>query len=211
MLCSCGVAASILYVVADIIGSLVYSAYSYTDHTYSELLAVGSPVRPSMIALSSAPYALLMMAFAAGVWNARSAKRTARVTAMLLLGYAAVGLVTGLVFPMHTRQALAAGEAGLRNAMHPVGTAVMSLLLLAAMGFAATLIGGRFRYYTHATILALLLFGILTSLQAGRMTANLPTPWMGMEERVNIYGTMLWMAILAGALRRRGPELHDGP
>ena len=111
-------------------------------------------------------------------------------------------MVTGIFFPMNTRAALAAGEAGLRNAMHPVGTVVMSLLLLLAMGFGSRLFDRTFRYYTYATITALLLFGMLTSLQVGRMTADLPTPWMGAEERVNIYATMLWIAILAGMLRR---------
>ncbi|HVZ39359.1 MAG TPA: DUF998 domain-containing protein [Candidatus Kapabacteria bacterium] len=202
MLLGCGIAASMLYVAMDIVGTLGYSGYSYADHTFSELLAVGSPVRPLMILLSSIPYALLMAAFAAGVWKSAGARRAARITALLLLGYTVVGLITGLAFPMNTRQALAAGEGGLRNAMHPAGTAVMSLLLLAAMGFGATLAGRRFRYYTCATIIGLLLFGILTSLQAGRMTANLPTPWMGIEERVNIYATMLWMAMLAVGLRR---------
>jgi hypothetical protein len=45
-------------------------------------------------------------------------------------------------------------------------------------------------------------FGVLASLQAGRMEANQPTPWMGIEERINIYATMLWMAVLAIGLLR---------
>jgi hypothetical protein len=40
-------------------------------------------------------------------------------------------------------------------------------------------------------------FGVLTSLQVGQMAANEPTPWMGIEERINIYATMLWVAVLA--------------
>ena len=34
-------------------------------------------------------------------------------------------------------------------------------------------------------------------LQIFEMEANRPTPWMGLEERVNIYATMLWVAALA--------------
>lgn len=46
----------------------------------------------------------------------------------------------------------------------------------------------------------------MTSLQAGRITENEPTPWAGLEERVNIYATMLWLAALALALlRAEGP------
>jgi hypothetical protein len=34
------------------------------------------------------------------------------------------------------------------------------------------------------------------------MQANEPTPLMGIEERVNIYATMLWVAVLAIGLLR---------
>jgi hypothetical protein len=73
------------------------------------------------------------------------------------------------------------------------------------MGFGATLLGKRFRYYSYATIAVLVVFGLLTSLQAGKMVANEATPWMGLTERVNIYATMLWVAALAiGLLRAQG-------
>ena len=149
------------------------------------------------------------MAFATGVWTANGPKRAARTTGALLVGYALTGFVTGTFFPMNTREALAAGERGLRNAMHPVGTAVMSIFLLVAMGFGTALLGRRFRSYTYGTILTLVVFGVLTSLQAAQMTANHPTPWMGLEERVNIYATMLWIAVLAVALLRARTELPE--
>jgi hypothetical protein len=38
------------------------------------------------------------------------------------------------------------------------------------------------------------------------MVANQPTPWMGIEERVNTYATMLWLAVLAIALLRAQAE-----
>jgi hypothetical protein len=103
---------------------------------------------------------------------------------------------------MSTREALAAGERGLCNAMHIPMTAVMSLFMLLAMGFGATLLGKRFRYYSYVTIAILVVFGVLTNLQAGKMVANKPTPWMGLTERINIYATMLWVAMLAIGLLR---------
>jgi hypothetical protein len=37
------------------------------------------------------------------------------------------------------------------------------------------------------------------------MTANEPTPWMGVEERVTAYAPMLWFVVLAiGLLRAQG-------
>ncbi len=199
----CGVVSSVLYVVTDVLGTLRYPGYRYTEQQFSELTAVGSPVRPLMIALNEFPYNLLVTAFGAGVWTSAGPKRAAgRITGAMLLGYAAIGMVTGLFFPMNTREVLAAGERGLRNAMHPSGTAVMALFLVLAMGFGATLLGRQFRYYTYGTIAILLVFGVLASLQVGQMVENQPTPWMGIEERINIYASMLWVAVLAIGLLR---------
>jgi hypothetical protein len=103
---------------------------------------------------------------------------------------------------MRPREALAAGEGTLRNTMHIPATAVMSLFIVLAMGFGATLLGKRVRYYSYGTIAILLVFGALTSLQAGRISTNEPTPWAGIEQRINIYATMLWVAVVAIGLLR---------
>ena len=198
----CGVVSSVLYVVGDVLGTLRYPGYSYADQTFSELTAQGSPVRPLIVALNGVPYTALVAAFAGGVWTSAEPKRAGRITGAMLIGYAVTGMVTGLFFPMKPREALAAGEATLRNTMHPPGTIVMSLFTVLAMGLGAKLLGRRFRYYSYATIATLIVFGVLTSLQAGRMAANRPTPWMGIEERINIYATMLWVAVLAIGLLR---------
>ena len=202
ILLGCGIASSVWYVITDVIGTLRYPGYRYTEQQFSELLAVGSPVRPLMIALNEFPYNLLVLAFAAGVWETAGRTRAGRITAAGLAGFAVFGFVTGVFFPMNTREALAAGEEGLRNAMHPVGTIVMSLSLVLAMAFGSTLLGRRFRYYTYATIAILVVFGVLTSLQVGQLEANEPTPWRGIEERINIYASMLWVAVLAIGLLR---------
>ena len=207
ILLGCGIASSVLYIAVDLLGTLQYPGYRYTEQQFSELTAQGSPVRPLMIALNLIPYTLLVAAFAVGVWTSASPKRAGRITGAMLLGYAAFGMAGGLFFPMNTREALAAGERGLQNAMHPPLTAVMSLFIVLAMGFGATLLGKRFRYYSYGTIALLIVFGVLTSLQAGKMVADEPTPWMGLTERINIYATMLWVAVLAiGLLRAQKSE-----
>lgn len=93
-------------------------------------------------------------------------------------------------------------EGPLRNLMHIPATAVMSLPLVLSMGFGAAVLGKRFRWYSIATIVTVLVFGALTSLQAPQLAANQPTPWMGLTERINIYATMLWFAVLGIALLR---------
>jgi len=175
----CGIVSSVWYVITDVIGTLRYPGYSYTDQWFSELTAEGAPTRPLMIALNEIPYNLLVLA-----------------------GFAAFGFVTGVVFPMSTREVAAAGEDTLRNTMHLPGTAVMSLSLVLAMAFGSTLLGKRFRYYTYATIVTLVVFGVLASLQAGRIATNEPTPWGEIYERMNIYPTMLWVAVLVIGLLR---------
>jgi hypothetical protein len=192
----------VLYVVTDVIGALRYAGYSYRDQWFSELTAQGGPTRTLMVALSVVPYTVLVTAFGVGVWTATGTRRAGRITGVLLVGYAAFGMAGGLGFPMKPREALAAGEGTLRNTMHIPATALMSLCVVLAMGFGATLLGKQFRHYSYGTILTLLVFGMLTSLQAGGIEANEPTPWAGIEERVNIYATMLWVAVLALALLR---------
>src|SRR5215207_5091539 len=109
-LLGCGIVSSVWYVITDLIGTLRYPGYRYADQEFSELTAQGSPVRPLMIALNEIPYTLLVAAFAVGVWRSAGRTRTARITAAMLIGYAITGMVTGVIFPMNTREALAAGE-----------------------------------------------------------------------------------------------------
>lgn len=202
LLLGCGVVSSVWYVASDIIGTVRYPGYSWLDQEFSELTAQGSPVRSLMVGINEIPYTLLVLAFAAGVWRSAGSTRAGRTTAAMLAGYAAAGFITGTFFPMATREILAADEGTLRNTMHIPGTMVMSLFIVLAMGFGSRVLGERFRSYSYATIAALVVFGILASLQAGDMQANRATPLMGLEERVNIYATMLWVAVLAAGLWR---------
>lgn len=79
---------------------------------------------------------------------------------------------------------------------------VVLLLILLAIGFGATAFGKWFHLYSITTILVLLVAGILTALDAPRMQANLPTPWVGVTERINLLGYLLWIAVLAIMLLR---------
>jgi hypothetical protein len=152
--------------------------------------------------LNGVLYGALVTAFAVGVWASAGGTRRRRIVGAMLAGYGATGMVTGLFLQMDRREVIAAGEATLRNTFHGPGTMVMSLFLVVAMIAATTLLGKKFQYYTYATVATLIVFGVWTSLQIGQMGANEPTPWMGLKERVNIYATMLWIAVLAIALLR---------
>lgn len=201
ILLGCGIVSSVLYVAGDVVASVRYQGYSYVDQNFSELLAEGAPTRPLMIALACVTYNALVTAFGVGVWTV-GGNRAARITGTLLIGFAVAGAAGGWLFRMNTREVLAADGGDWRGAMHVPATLVGSLFTVGAMAVGSRLLGRWFRWYSYGTIATLLVFGALTALQAGAMVANEPTPWMGALERVNIYATMLWVAVLAGALLR---------
>jgi hypothetical protein len=204
-LLGCGIVGPAWWIAMDVVGSLRYPGYSYIDQTISELGAEGAPTRAFMTVLSGIPYFVLMIAFGFGIWITAGGRRTQRITAAALIGEVVWAFVGGLAFPMATREVIAAGQATLRNEMHAWYGIGMPILLVLAIGFGSRLFGKRFRYYSYATILAMLVFGLLMGLQTSAMTANQPTPWLGVEERVNAYAAMLWVAVLAvGLLRIQG-------
>jgi hypothetical protein len=89
--------------------------------------------------------------------------------------------------------------------MHGIITMVLVLFMMLAMGFGAAAFGRRFRLYSIATILMLVVGGVLTGLDQPRLVANLPTPWMGVWERIDIGVFLLWVVVLAvGLLRPSG-------
>ena len=88
------------------------------------------------------------------------------------------------------------------------GANVMCMLMVITLGATA---GARiFRYYSYLTLLILIVFGILTGLDGRLIASGQPTPWVGVKERINIYGYMLWMGVLAfvlfGARDRLAPR-----
>lgn len=191
LLLLCGILSSLLYVATDLLASWMYQGYSILDQNYSELLATGAPTRPMML-LGSIVYNLLVASFAIGVWNS-STKRIARITSIMIIIYAAISMITPIFFQMDMRGV----EVTPLGSLHPLMTAVMSLFILLSMGFGAFILGKGFRFYSILTIIILIFFGFLTSFQVPQLASGQPTPWMGLTERINIYATMLWFALLS--------------
>jgi hypothetical protein len=202
----CGILSSLLYVGIDILAAMQWEGYSYTSQAFSELTAIEAPTRPLLVFGNAIPYSLLVMAFAVGVWASAGRKRALRIVAGLLVAYTVAGFIGGVVFPMHSR-----GQTTmtLTDTMHIVATIAGVLSMLLFIGFGAAAFGKWFRLYSIGTILLLVLGGTLAGLDASRMAAGLPTPWMGVTERINIYGSMLWVLVLAIVLLRA--EKGQGP
>lgn len=192
MLLLSGLFSAILYVVTDIIASLSYPGYSIVDQNYSELLATGAPTREWLL-ISTWVYNFLVACFAIAICKTCLPVCIARITGAIILGYAIISMITPLYFQMDMRGA----EPTPRGSLHPLLTAVMSFFILFSIGSGAFLSGRRFRIYSFLTIIAVTIFGLLTVSQVQELAAGLDTPWMGLKERVNIYLTMIWFAILS--------------
>ena len=48
----------------------------------------------------------------------------------------------------------------------------------------------------------MLIFGALAGMQGPRIAASLPTPYLGITERINVYSAMLWVLVLGLVLLR---------
>lgn len=192
-----GVLSSLLYVVGiDVIAAIRYSGYhDYADQMVSELFAAGAPTRAPMVWFMI-PYNVLVFGLALGVWMSAGPSRAARLTAAMIAAYGAASTAGLLFFPMDVRGT----GASQRDASHIVATIVMSILIVTMIALGAFARGRRFQLYSLATIATVIVFGAWAGFLARPMPG--PTPWLGLAERVNIYATMLWVAVLAASFLR---------
>jgi Protein of unknown function (DUF998) len=197
ILLGCGIVSSVLYVATVVLAPRRWEGYSSSSQTVSELIAINAPTSGLVVPLFLT-YSLLVIAFGMSVWASAGRKRALRVAAVGLIGKEVLGFVVTLFFPIHLR-----GVEGTRtDTMHAILTVVGVLFMLLAIGFGAAAFGKRFRIYSIATFLMLVVGGVLTGLDQPNLEPNLPTPWMGVWERINIYAYMLWVVVLAIALLR---------
>jgi hypothetical protein len=194
VLLSCGILSSLLYVGMNAFVPMLFPGYSLMSQTVSELSAIGAPTRPLWVWLGTV-WALLLVAFGWGVWKSADRNRALRVVGGLM---AANGVISLFWPPMHLRGA----EFTLTDTLHIVWAAATVFLMMLAIGFGAAAFGKSFRFYSIATMVILVAFGFLTFLDGPRIAANLPTPWVGVWERINIGVFLLWVVVLATALLR---------
>jgi len=201
----CGILSSLLYAATDLIGGLLYPGYSFTAQTISELGAIGAPSKPIVDRLFMI-YPVLALAFSAAVFReAAGGNRALRITGALLAAYTLVGAVGFTSAPMHRR-----GAGSLATDLpHIIVAALVVVLMLLALGVGALSLGRRFRWYSFATLLTVVVSGTLTAPYVTRIAAGQPTPGVGIIERITVYSMVVWLAVLAAALlRRREPAGH---
>src|SRR6186997_3182100 len=148
-LLACGAISSVLYLVSiDVLAALSYPGYhQYRDQMVSELMAVGAPTRPMLVALFI-PYNALVFAFATGVLLSAVNSRARRITALLLFAYGVCSTAGLLLFPMDVRGTVNST----RDSLHIAATAVQSFFLVGAILAGAFTGGSRFKIYSLATV-----------------------------------------------------------
>lgn len=202
----CGVLSSLLYIAMNIFVPMQWEGYSSASQTVSELSAIDAPTRSLWVPLGFV-YALLTVAFGLGVWKSAAANRPLRIVGGLLF---INGVVSLFWPPMHQREVLAAGGGTLTDTMHIIFSIVTVLLFMLSIGFGAAAFGKRFRLYSIATLVILLVFGALTGKEAPGIEAIGPTPLIGVWERINIGVYMLWVIVLAIVIVRLPAERSQG-
>lgn len=209
LLLGCGIAAPLIYVAADITGALSYPGYHYAAQAISEMTAIGAPTADLLAPFYTA-FSLLFAAFAVGVWLAAGGRRSLRWSAGFKIALA--GLAIGwALFPMNVRGA----EPTFTDAMHLMLGAGSVFLLTGAIASGASAFGPAFRIYSGLSILVMLVFGYLTTLDVPNVAAGLPTPYPGVNERLSMASWLLWIGMLAVQLmkfpRRTAIRCHAGP
>jgi hypothetical protein len=91
--------------------------------------------------------------------------------------------------------------------MHILLGGVTVVLMFLAIGCGAAAFGAAVRVYSVMSGIVLLVFGGLTFLESPRLQANLPTPWIGLWERISITVFLAWIVVMAiMGLRHRRPH-----
>jgi len=194
----CGIAASLFYIAMNIFFPFLDKRYNWITQTVSELSAVDAPTRPLWFPLGIV-YTLLIAAFGWGVFRSAGGKHSLRIVGVLLIINGLIGLTWS---PMHQREVLAAGGGTFTDTWHLVMATVTVLLMFLSIGFSAAAFGKGFRFYSIITILVFIVFGVLTFVEAPNVDKNLPTPYIGLWERINIAAFMAWLLVFSINLLR---------
>jgi hypothetical protein len=201
----CGIFSSFLYLATDITASVIWSEYRYSSQTISELIAISAPTR-AFVTISFMVYSLLIYSFGAGVWLSANEKMSLKFAAVLIVGKEVLGLAVTLFFPIHLRGV----ATGYTDVLHGILTAIgVFLFMFPAMISGSIAFKGVFRVYSIVTMLLFVYFGVKAGTMQPELAANLPTPMMGIWERINVYGYLIWIVFFALKLLKLNPKVQS--
>jgi len=203
-LLTCGIFSSLWYVGINIYVPMLYEGYNMATLTVSELSAIGAPTRIVWVLLAML-YLLLLISFGWGVKHSAGGNRYLRIAGNLIIAYCILNFYWP---PMHQREVIAAGGGTVTDTLHIVWATMTLLFNMLLMGFGAAALGKRFRLYTIATWIVFIIFGVLTFMESPGIEANLPTPHIGLWERINLGAFLLWIIVFAIILLQKIKEDH---
>lgn len=194
----CGAASSLLYVGMSALIPSQFAGYDPTSQVLSELSAISAPTRDLWVPLSLL-YIIMFGAFGWGVIRSAGDNRYLRFLGFVILSYALINIYWP---PMHLRGA----KATITDILHIVWGIVTVTLMMIMMVVGAASLNRNFRVYTIATLALYVVFGFLTGLEAPKLARNLPTPLLGLWERILIGLFLLWVFILSSLLLKKQKE-----
>jgi hypothetical protein len=165
------------------------------SQTVSELSAINAPTRGLWVSFAMI-YILLFAAFGLGVWQSAGKNRSLRTVAYLVGIYVMVNFYWP---PMHLR----GNVFTLTDTLHIVWATITLTLMMLIMNFGAAALGEPFRIYTILTFLVFIVSGALIGVESPGIPKNLPTPGIGIWERINIGAFMLWGVLFSVTLLQK--------
>jgi amino acid transporter len=94
-------------------------------------------------------------------------------------------------------------EGSLTDTMHILFAVMTIALMLLIIGFGAAALGKRFRLFSIICIIIFIVFGVLIGLDSPGVSTNLPTPRLGIWQRINIGIFLIWIVVFAMMLLRK--------
>jgi hypothetical protein len=188
-----GMLSSLWYLAINVFVPSLDPSYDVASLTVSELSAIGAPTRITWVLLVSL-YPMLFATFGWGLVNSARDNWLLRTTGMVII----LNCIFNLYWPpMHLREVIGAGGGTLTDTLHITWAMVTLLLMMLIMGFGAAALNWPFRWFSIGIFIIFLVFGVLIGTESSGIEANLPTPHIGIWERINIGAFMLWVIMFS--------------
>lgn len=184
-----GAIAPVIYVLADVIGGLLWPGYSHYSETVSTLTSTGAPNQEILVPLF-AIYNICVILLALGLYYGVEDGKP--LWGSTLLAVAGIGGLALFAFPQDYPQGPPVTFTG---TMHVVGAGIIAFAALAAMvAFGLQLRHNpRWTSYARFSIIMLPIAIVLGAFGAISIT----TPYAGLAERLSIGSILFWVEILS--------------
>ena len=177
-----------MYICVDIFEIISWKSYDFKSQSISDLTAVGSPIRQSIVILYFINY-LVMIIFALGVVFFDPKNLYLQVVGYLLLGNV-IFSIGGLFFPKYLNEAINSSN----NVKNTIVMATSVILFLVAMVIGALAFNNWFRF---VTIGIPILFIALAFIGVYIIPTITDTVVSGLQERTMAYFYVLWIFLLS--------------